>query len=249
MLRRCVVFLAGMALISANMALGQSSGNFSYGTTPNSSMACTLQNNGSGTITGGVQCESNCTLDGSGNLTCNNNGNASCIGNLKAGIKTSGGNGNVFVVRPSAVIGLLTDATLSSKNPSTSGTASALAGVDVWVTVTPPAGAQAPTLYPNYPITYDSRFVQISSNLLSVLSTQCAAVTGGCYFSFNESTISAHSFDWIVTGLQSGTYGITVNWQSALGNAGISDALTCVGPMNFTVEQNKVFNQNSINSF
>src|SRR5262249_60939881 len=60
-----------------------------------------------------------------------------CIGSAKAGIKTNSGNGNVFVIRPSAVIGLLTDVTVSSKNQSATGisSSSALAGVDFRVTV------------------------------------------------------------------------------------------------------------------
>ena len=35
-----------------------------------------------------------------------------CTGSFSAGIKTNSGNGNVFLVRPSAVIGLLTDVSL-----------------------------------------------------------------------------------------------------------------------------------------
>ena len=73
--------------------------------------------------------------------------------------------------------------------------------------------------------------------------------TGSCFFNFDESTVSAHSFDWIATGLTSGQYVVTVNWSSSLGNTGISRALTCVGPVNLTVNQNKVFQFNKINSF
>lgn len=168
------------------------------------------------------------------------------------GIKTSSGNGNVFVVRPSAVIGLLTDVTVSSKQ-SGSGTgavsSSALAGADFSVTVTPESGQAPPTVTPNYAITYDSRYIQISTNLFQALSTQCLAIAGGCFISFNQSTVSAHSFDWIISNLSPGNYGVTVNWQDSLGGSGISQSLTCVGPVNMTVQQNKVFNFNSVNAF
>jgi hypothetical protein len=61
--------------------------------------------------------------------------------------------------------------------------------------------------------------------------------------------VSAHSFDWIISNLSSGNYGVTVNWQDSNGGSGISQSLTCVGPVNMTVQQNKVFNFNSVNSF
>jgi hypothetical protein len=122
--------------------------------------------------------------------------------------------------------------------------------VDFKVDVSPAPAA----VIPNYAVTYDSRFVQISSNLFDVLATTCTTVsttnpTGSCYFNFDQSTVSAHSFDWIATGLTSGQYVVTVNWMSSLGNTGISHALTCVGPVNLTVTQNKVFQFNKVNSF
>lgn len=192
-----------------------------------------------------------CSIDALGNSTCTQQ-SGTCIGNAIAGIKTSSGNGNVFVVRPSAVIGLLTDVTVSSKQ-SGSGTgavsSSALAGADFSVTVTPESGQAPPTVTPNYAITYDSRYIQISTNLFQALSTQCLAIAGGCFISFNQSTVSAHSFDWIISNLSPGNYGVTVNWQDSLGGSGISQSLTCVGPVNMTVQQNKVFNFNSVNAF
>jgi hypothetical protein len=193
--------------------------------------------------------------------------NGACAGALKAGIKTNSGSGNVFVVRPSAVIGLLTDLTVGKNGSINIGTSSALAGVDFAVTVKPLSNQPQPNIIPSFPITYDARFVQISTNLFNVLGNLCTlvgtnAVGGtttalGCYISFNESTVSAHSFDWIVGApaengsgtLASGSYGITVNWSSSLGNFGISRSLTCVGPVNLTVQQNKVFSFNTPNSF
>ena len=185
-----------------------------------------------------------------------------CAGSIQAGIKTNSGSGNVFLIRPSAVIGLLTDVTVSSKGTVSIGTSSALAGVDFNVDVKSLSNQPQANVIPSYPITYASRFVQISTNLFNVLGTLCTTVTdpltnpvggittaAGCYISFNESTVSAHSFDWIASGLASGNYGITVSWDSSLGNFGISRSMTCVGPVNLTVQQNKVFSFNSPNSF
>ncbi|SRR5213594_89923 len=194
--------------------------------------------------------------------------NKACAGQLRAGIKTNGGSGNVFLIRPSAVIGLLTDVSVSRNSTINIGTSSALAGVDFDVVVKSLSGQRDANVIPSFPVTYASRFVQISTNLFNVLGTLCTDSTGlsnpfgitdalGCFISFNESTVSAHSFDWIAGAprrdgsgtLASGNYGIEVNWSSSLGNFGFSRSLTCVGPVNLTVQQNKVFSFNTPNAF
>ena len=223
-------------------AFAQSSGNFSYATTGNNFVGCTLSNGG--TISGGFQCQSSCTLNSDGTSSCTPQ-SGECMGNAIAGVKTSSGNGNVFVVRPSAVVGLLTDVTVSSKQTGSSTgsvSSSALAGVDFTVTVTGPG---SPVVIPNSAVTYDARYIQISTNLFQALSTQCLAISGGCFITFNESTVSAHSFDWIVKNLSSGTYVVTTSWKDTTAGTGISEALACVGPLNMTIQQNKVFNFNT----
>ena len=266
-------------VLPAAMSFAQSSGNFSYGNT--GTTHCVLNNDGTGTITG-AQCQQGsgpaCTTNtdciniigttcvnptgntGAGQCLAGPNSNQGCAGSIQAGIKTNSGSGNVFLIRPSAVIGLLTDVTVQKNSTIDIGTSSALAGVDFNVDVKSLSGQPQANVIPGYPITYASRFVQISTNLFNVLGTLCTdvlasnAVGGvttavGCYISFNESTVSAHSFDWIASGLASGNYGITVSWDSSLGNFGISRSMTCVGPVNLTVQQNKVFSFNSPNSF
>jgi len=236
--------------VASSPAFAQSSGNFTYGSN-GATTHCVLNTNGS--ITGGQICQESCALNPTtGAIDCTGNGQGSglCVGGFGVGIKTNSGSGNVFVMRPSAVIGLLTDVSLFKNVTTSVGTSSALAGVDFSVAVSP-----APAkVIPDYPVTYASRFVQISSNLFDVLATTCTTPsttnpTGSCNFDFHESTVSAHSFDWIATGLTSGQYVVTVNWSSSLGNTGISRALTCVGPVNFTVDQKKVFHFNTTNSF
>ena len=295
-MKKLVLILAVAALTPA-LVRGQSSGNFTYGSN-SGTLRCVLNNNNTGSITGGQLCSlaagPSCTTDancaglgqvgaicfnpsgGTGTGQCVNSQGGSCasnsdcltgqtcmngvcgetkdkacIGGFSAGIKTSGGSGNVFVIRPSAVIGLLTDASIGSKGTTVIGSSSALAGVDVSVAVTPVGGGVGPTVTPAYPVTYDSRFVQISSNLFSAISTLCVATTfpNGCFFSFNESTVSAHSFDWIASNLSSGQYNVAVSWTSSLGDFGVANSMTCVGPVNLTVQQNKVFSFNTVNSF
>jgi hypothetical protein len=246
---RKLFLVLGAIFLCTVVAFGQSSGNFTYGSNGGSTR-CQLSSNGS--ISGGQICQQNCTVQSDGTVACTGDGQGSnlCIGGFPVGIKTSSGAGNVFDIRPSAVVGLLTDVSLQKSSTTSVGSSSALAGVDFSVAVTPAPAA----VIPAYPVTYASRFVQISSNLFDLLATTCTTVsttnpTGSCYINFNESTVSAHSFDWIASGLTSGQYVVTVNWSSSLGNTGISNALTCVGPVNLTVTQNKVFQFNKVNSF
>jgi hypothetical protein len=236
MKKLCLIL--AVAVLTPVLASAQSSGSFSYATTGNNFVGCTLSNNG--TISGGYQCQSSCTIDSSGVSTCTPQ-SGECMGTAVAGIKTNSGNGNLFVVRPSAVVGLLTDVTVSSKQQgSTIGgvSSSALAGVDFQVSVTGPGN---PTVIPSAPVTYDSRYIQISTNLFQALSTQCLAINGGCFITFNESTVSAHSFDFFVTNLSTGVYTVTTSWKDTTAGTGISQSLACVGPLNMSVQQNKVY--------
>lgn len=234
--------LVAVLAFAGTGAFAQSSGNFTYASTGANFVGCTLSDNG--TISGGFQCQSSCSLNADGTSTCTPQ-SGECMGNAVAGIKTSSGSGNVFVVRPSAVVGLLTDVTVSSKQSgSTVGgvSSSAYAGVDFTVSVTGPG---SPNVVPNTAVTYDARYIQISTNLFQALATQCLAISGGCSLSFNESTVSAHSFDWIVDNLSSGTYTVTTSWKDTTAGTGISQSLACVGPLNMTVQQNKVFKFNT----
>jgi hypothetical protein len=278
-----VLLILAVAVMVPALAKGQSSGSFSYGsfgTGPNDTACALVSSNGS--ITGGQQCSmsslggtsfacttnSDCTamFGSNSGATCNNPTNGTntgtcqlpptsgdCIGSAHAAIKTNSGSGNVFDIRPSAVIGLLTDVTISSKQ--TTAVSSALAGIDFKVTVKGDSGQTNPSLTPSGWITYDARYVQISTNLFSGLQANCTTATNGCFLTFAESTVSAHSFDWIAGGptgsgvpLSSGQYDVTVDWKPSLGVTGISQALACVGPVNLTVQQNKIFSFNGVNA-
>jgi len=136
MKKLCLIL--AMVVLTPALANAQSSGSFSYSTTGNNFTGCTLSSNGA--ISGGYQCQSSCTIDSNGVSTCVPQ-SGECMGTAVAGIKSNSGSGNLFVVRPSAVVGLLTDVTVSSKQSgsSTGGvSSSALAGVDFQVSVTGP---------------------------------------------------------------------------------------------------------------
>ncbi len=251
MFTRKMLFLGVAMILVGSMAFAQSSGNFTYGNT-GGTVHCVLNSNG--TITGGATCAQSSTCVGTTCTIVPDPDARDCDGTLAAGIKTNSGAGNVFVIQPSAVIGLLTNVTVQKNTTVNIGTSSAYAGVDFEVIVTDPSGEQAKTI-PDFPVTYDARFIQISTNLFDVLGANCTdtntiggvTTAEGCYISFDMSTVSAHSFQWIVPQLQTGVYGIAANWKASLGNTGISKSLTCVGPVNLTVQQNKVFSFNTIN--
>ncbi len=223
-----------LGIFVTGQALAQSSGNFTYSSTGNT-VNCQLADNG--TISGGYTCAA------SGGGLPSPAANGECLGSFTTAIKTSSGAGNLLDIRPSMVIGLLTDVSITKDTQSSS----ALAGVNVGVAVD--GGAK---VVPHFPITYDARYVQISSNLFNALTQSCVTTSttpgAGCFFTFNESTVSAHSFDWLATNLNSGTYNVTMQWSSTVKGSGNFAALTCVGPVNLTVQQNKVFSFNSPNT-
>jgi hypothetical protein len=216
-MKKLITMLALLALTST-IAFAQSSGSFNY----NSALtACT---------------------DTSGLL-----GTGVTVPALKTTLKVSSGNGNVLVIRPSAVVGLLTDVTVNSKNSSSS----AQAGVNFSVKVTPLSGQAAPTVTPNIPVTYEDRYLQISTNLFQAIAAACTTLdpTNGCFFTFNQTTLSAHSFDWVISDLSAGNYGIEVDWAPYTTANAPNVAQTCVGPVVLTAEQAKMFNQNTGISF
>jgi hypothetical protein len=245
---------AGLVAILAITAFAQSSGNFTYGTqTSNKNGTCSLMTNGH--IAGGEQCVSSCTINALGVSSCTTQ-SGTCMGHAVAGIKTNSGSGNIFNVVVSAVIGLLTDVTVSSKQAgSTLGavSSSALAGANFQVTATDPSGNPVNNVIPSYPVTFDSRYIEISTNLFQALATACAPATGiitdplGCFITFNESTVSAHTYQFLIPQLTTGTYTITTSWSDTTGGTGISQSLVCVSDVVETVQQNKIFKFNTIN--
>ena len=218
MTSKTITAALGVLALTSTMAFAQSSGSFNFNS---SQTACT---DTSGTLGTGVT-----------------------VPALKTTMKVSSGNGNVLVIRPSAVVGLLTDVTVNSKNS----TSSSQAGVNFNVTVTPLSGQAAPTVTPSIPVTYEDRYIQISTNLFQAIAAACTTLDpiNGCYFTFNETTLSAHSFDWVVSNLTSGNYGIEVDWTPYSTAVAPNTAQTCVGPVVFTAEQAKIFNQSTGISF
>lgn len=216
-MRKLLLFLAAAALTST-MAFAQSSGSFNY----NSDL---------------TTCE-----DVNGVL---NGGTTGGMGSLSTSLKVSSGNGVAILVRPSAVTGLLTDVAVKGNQGGGVQTATAQASIQFQVTVTPQGNNAVPTVTPSAPVTYDDRFLGITTNLFDLLS-ECT-VANPCTFEIDMTTLSAHSFDYVVTGLSAGNYTITVNWtittNGSQSNTVPTPALGCVGPLMLTATQVKIFTQ------
>ncbi len=182
-----------------------------------------------------------------------------------ANIATSNGNGVTLLVRPSLVTGLFTE----TKIDTTISTASADVGIEVCLTV----DGSGDGVLPSSCAVYDQRFQQISSHLFDQLAectsaptttactadADCAALGTGftcdttagvcvgpnplCDFDLVTSTLSSHSFDFVVPVSAARPHVIEATWRVIGSGAGPSSRVaSCVGPGIVTVTQFKVFN-------
>jgi len=166
---------------------------------------------------------------------------------LTTTIQTSNGQGVTLLIRPSLVTGLFTDTKISQSIP----TATADVGIQVCLTI----DGKEDGILSSPCVVYDQRFQQISSNLFSAIG----GIAGGtctdpvtllpCYFDLIESTLSAHSYDFVAQ-VPGGSHTLTATW-SVIGHGATSGAriASCVGPGVLTVTQTKVFKQNGTLSF
>ncbi len=193
-----------------------------------------------------------CTIAGTdkfgGNGACIAGSNSANCEVLSAPIKTSSGSGVTLVVTPSAVTGLFTD----TKITSTVSSASAEIGIQVCVQLLDSNNNVINNAVQggdsNGCAMFDERFQQISTNLFSVI-TACA--TTECNFDLIMSTLSAHSYNFIVSTPAAGNYTLQASWSvvDASANNANSNVAACMGPGNITVTQTKVFNNSGLLTF
>src|SRR5258708_2893537 len=235
-------FAIAFAMAVAPTAFAQSSGNFSATGT---GASCVI--GAGGVLSGGTS-----------------------LGSFSANISTGSGNGTTLDIRPALVTGLFTD----TKIDTTISTASADRGIQVCVTV----DGSGSGVLPSSCATYDQRFQQISSQLFSQLTactavpttTACSAtlpcptgdscdLTTGfctapnplCNFDLILSTLSAHSFDFVVSVDNKKSHVVEASWAVIGAGASNSSAsvASCVGPGLLTVTQTKVFNTSGALTF
>jgi len=263
-MKQLALFFAVIAFGSA-LALAQSNGNFSAMAT---AATCVISQS-DGTFTG----TGTCTVPASGST-------ANC-GLLTSGISMSSGSGNTLLIRPSLITGLYTNTNLLSTNKNSSGITIATADVGIQVCVDVD-GSNA-GIMPSGCVTYDERFQQLSTNLFSTITTACtlpsagaaacctagpggtstcavgsadAATCTACNLDLIESTLDAHSFDFVIpqTAFSDGkAHTVHAYWNvsngSATGATPGGSVLACVGPGILTLTQTKVFNNSGSLSF
>jgi hypothetical protein len=153
-------------------------------------------------------------------------------------VKVSSGSGVALVITPSVVTGLFTD----NKITSTSSTSTQNVGLRLKVSVDGSTANVIPEEGSDGVI-YDQRWIQVSSSVINSLAgcTALAGTTTAC-FELVESTLSAHSFNFYISNLSSGTHTVHADWSILGGGNGEA---ACVGPGTLTVVQVKNFSFNS----
>ena len=200
----------------------------------------------SGNFTARVQ-TTQCTINTVGGLPnsggLNNNGGGQL---LTTTIKTPNSSQTTLLIRPSLVTGLFNNTQVTGAMESSANSAA------VKVTVTLDGNPVAPATTATPGIIYDQRFQQLSSNVFDSISG-CSA-NNNCNIDLVESTLAAHSFDFVAPNVGGGTHTLVVSWAfECTDNAGTPTACTmayttntagaCAGPGTVTVTQVKAFSQ------
>jgi hypothetical protein len=154
-------------------------------------------------------------------------------------VKVSSGSGVALVITPSVVTGLFTNNKISANSSTSTQNVGLRLKVSVdgsTTNVIPEEGSDG--------VIYDQRWIQVSSSVISGLDG-CIALAGSAdptCFQLVESTLSAHSFNFYISNLSSGTHTVHADWSILGGGNGEA---ACVGPGTLTVTQVKNFSFNS----
>jgi len=200
------------------------------------------------------------------------------LNSFTANISTGSGNGTTLDIRPALVTGLFTRTKIDASVPS----ASADVGIKVCVTVDGSGVGVLPSSCAVYDQRFQQISSDLFSQLAAcTLTTATACTTNAdcsalgttytcnnptglpgagicvapnplCNFELILSTLSAHSFDFVVPVDNKKPHVVTASW-SVIGlpanNSGNSSVASCVGPGILTVTQTKVFNNSGSLTF
>ncbi len=163
---------------------------------------------------------------------------------LDTTIKTPNSSSTALLIRPSLVTGLYTKSKVDYQTSSST----AKAGVAVRVLLDGAAVAPGTPVGGTLPgdgwVYFDKRYQQLSSNLFNLTFLQdCDLETEGiqpCYIELIQSTLGAHSMDFVIGDVGGGTHNVKVEWKLEPTAANSNEA-ACVGPGVLTVQQVKTF--------
>jgi hypothetical protein len=218
--------ILALAILASPFASAQSSGNFTANIT---TTQCTINTTGGLPNSGGLSGGPNHTI-------------------LDTYIKTSSGSGTTLLIRPSLVTGLFNNTEVTGAMETSANSAA------VVVTVTLDGSPVLPATSSTPGIIYDQRFQQLSSNVFDQI-TGCM-MNNTCSIDLIDSTLAAHSFDFVAPNMSQGVHHVVVSWAfKCTDNMGNDTPCTtayttntagaCAGPGEITVTQTKAFSQSS----
>lgn len=216
--------IVALTILASPMVLAQSSGNFASAITT-------------------TQCEMN-TVGGTPNAGGFSGGSPHQM--LDTTIKTPNSQFTTLLITPSLVTGLFTNTEVTQDMESSA----VSAAVKVSVTLDGNPVAPATTATPG--IIYDQRFQQLSTNVFDQIAT--CSVMNNCSIDLVESTLAAHSFNFVAPNVGGGNHHLQVSWEfDCTDNTGANVPCTavytantagaCAGPGSVTVTQTKAFSQ------
>jgi hypothetical protein len=162
---------------------------------------------------------------------------------LNTTIKTPNSQFTTLLITPSLVTGLFNNTAITQQMPTSANSAAVV--VEVTLDGNPVAPGQ-----PN--VIYDQRFQQLSSNQFGQLAT--CSVNNNCTTELVESTLSAHSFNFVAPNVGGGVHNLKVQWEFVCTDTNgapadctqtytANTAGACAGPGTVTVQQVKAFTQ------
>jgi hypothetical protein len=199
---------------------------------------------------------------------------------FQTNIQTPNGQGTALLIRPSLDTGLFTATKLTTTVNNATADVGIQVCVFVDPTISGNSVSGGLTVQPTNCVVYDQRIQQVSNTLFGQLTScasstcatdaDCAALGEGtcnilagatsgtcslpnptCSFETLLTTLSAHSFDFVVPMPGNGSHNVVVTWAEIGKNnntAGGSTA-SCVGPALVTVQQVKNFKNDQAISF
>jgi hypothetical protein len=219
-----LIWVAALALFGSSTVWAQSSGNFAASIM---TTQCTVNTVGGSPDAGGL----------------NNNGGGTLLDTY---IQTPNSSQTTLLITPSLVTGLFNNTAVTQDMQSSANSAA------VKVTVTIDGKPVLPATGGSPSIVYDERFQQLSANTFDEFMT--CSVMNNCSIDLVESTLAAHSFNFIVPNVGGGNHHLVVTWAfECTDNTGtivpctttyaVNSAGACAGPGTVTVQQVKAFSQ------
>jgi hypothetical protein len=161
-------------------------------------------------------------------------------------IQTPNSKFTTLVITPALVTGLFNNTQVTTAMPSSANSAAVVVKVTLDGTPVLPATSTNPS------IIYDQRFQQLSAPLFSQLM-ECT-MNNNCSIDLVESTLAAHSFNFVRTNVGGGVHPLKVTWEFVctdnMNNTMPcpntfmpNTAGACAGPGTVTVTQTKAFSQ------